>query len=68
MSEQTALELPRGQVAERRVQAFLVVDLFEKHAEARPGVGEVAIFGTVSLLVLQGFQVAKRESAHHVVK
>jgi hypothetical protein len=46
-SQQPALELGRRQVAERRVQAFLVVDLFEKRADAGVGLGQVAIFGAV---------------------
>jgi hypothetical protein len=47
LSQQTALELRRGQVPERRVQAVLVVDFFQKHADAGAGLGQVAIFGAV---------------------
>ena len=52
---QLALELDRGQVAERRVQAFLVVDLLQEHANARLGLGQMAIFGAVDLFVFQSF-------------
>ena len=47
LSQQPALELSRRQVAECRVQAFLVVDLFEKRADAGVSLGQVAIFGAV---------------------
>ena len=50
-----ALELGRRQVAERRVQALLVVDLLQKHAHAGLGLGQIAIFRAVDLFVLQGF-------------
>jgi hypothetical protein len=36
------------------VQAFLVVDLLEKHADASAGVGEIAILGPENLFVLEG--------------
>ena len=47
LSPRAALELGRRQVAERGVQAFLVVNLFQKHAEAGVGVGQIAIFGAL---------------------
>ena len=47
VSPRAALELGRRQVAERGVQAFLVVNLFQKHAEAGVGVGQIAIFGAI---------------------
>src|SRR6185437_2111215 len=47
------LELGRRQVAERRVEAFLVVDLFEELADRSARLGQVAVFVAQDLLVLE---------------
>ena len=41
---QLSLELDWREVAERRVQAFLVVDPFQEHGDRVEGLGHVAIF------------------------
>jgi hypothetical protein len=46
---QLCLELSRRQIAERRVQALLVVDLFAKHADRGAGLDQVTIFGAVDI-------------------
>ena len=43
LSEQPALELCRRQVTERRVQALLVVDLFEKRGDAGAGLRQALL-------------------------
>jgi hypothetical protein len=53
-SEQPALELGRRPVAQRGVQAFWVVDLLEKPADAGAGFGQIAIFRPLNFLVFQG--------------
>ena len=51
-----ALELRRGQVTERGVQAFLVLDFFQEPADPGTSVGEVVIFAAIDLFVLEGFE------------
>ena len=48
-------ELGGRQIAERRVQPFLVVDLFEELADGSARLGQVAVFVAEDLLVLAGF-------------
>src|SRR5450432_185819 len=52
---QLSLELDRRQIAESRVQAFLVVDLFEKLGDRGESLSQIAIFVAQNLLVLQRF-------------
>lgn len=47
-----ALEFEWGQVTERRVYAFSVVDVVEESREVSAGVVEVAVFGEVDFLLL----------------
>jgi hypothetical protein len=47
LSQQTALEFHGWQVAERRVQTLLVVNLFQEDADTRLGLGQIAIFSPV---------------------
>src|SRR5215469_6112079 len=54
LRQQPAFELGRRPIAERGGQAFLVVDLVEKDADAGAGLGQVAIFRPVNFLILQG--------------
>ena len=48
-------ELGGRHIAEGRVQAFLVVDLFEKLADGSASIGQVAVFVAQHLFVLEGF-------------
>ena len=45
---EVGFELGRRQVAERRVKPFLVVDLFQKLADRRAGLGQIAVFVAVA--------------------
>ena len=52
LSQQPALELDRGEIAERGMQAFLVVDLVQKPADAGAGLRQIAVFAAIDFLVL----------------
>ncbi len=43
----SAFELGGRTIAERRVQAFLVIDLFQKLADASPRFGQVAVLAAI---------------------
>ena len=55
LSQQTAFELRRRQVAGCGMETLLVVDFFQEDSDARLGVGQIAILGAVHLFVLQSF-------------
>src|SRR5687767_4888771 len=48
-----SLELCRRQIAQRGVQAFLVIDTLDELAKASLCISEVKILGPINLLVLQ---------------
>ena len=53
LCHQLCLELGRRQIAQGRVQAFLVVDLFDEHVDRGPRIGQIAAFLMQHLFVLQ---------------
>src|SRR5438067_7717779 len=54
------LKLRRRHIAQSRVEPLLVVDAFDEFADRGVGVGQIAIFGSVNLLVLECFDKALR--------
>src|SRR5215831_17194178 len=50
---QFCLELSWRQIAQRRVQAFLVIDLFQKQADGSASFVKVPVFSAINFLVLQ---------------
>ena len=50
---EVALELVRGHIAQRGMQPVPIVDAFQKVADARGGVFQIAVFVAVHLFVLQ---------------
>jgi hypothetical protein len=55
---QAALELQRRTIAKRRMQTFLVVDFLQKLCDRGLRFFQIAIFGAVDFLVLEGFDEA----------
>ena len=60
-----SFEPGRWRVAQRRVQPFLIVDLFQKLADGRASVGQIAVFVAQHLFVFRVFMNDSQVALSH---
>jgi hypothetical protein len=65
LRRQVSLELRGRQIAERRVQAFLVVDLLEECADRSAGLCQIPVFVAVNLLIFKVFMNDSHAALSH---